>query len=157
MDDNVHMRQLITRMLQNHGVKNVYEAESAERAWDLLRKINPDLIVLDWVMNGMSGLGLVQLIRTDQQSPNPFMPVIMLTGHTSLERVQQARDAGVNEVVAKPVSPKTIVSRLTALVGHPRPYVRANGYFGPCRRRRIDAKYHGPEHRGSETREATLS
>ena len=103
--------------------------------------------VLDWVMEGMSGLDLIQMIRTNPQTPNPFVPVIMLTGHTSLDHVRQARDAGVNEFIAKPVSVKTMMSRLVSVIENPRPYVRTNVYFGPCRRRRGAEEYRGPERR----------
>jgi two-component system chemotaxis response regulator CheY len=147
VDDNVHMRKLVVTILQAFGVVQVYEAESGERAWAILRESNPDVVVLDWVMEGMSGLDLIQMIRTNAATPNPFVPVIMLTGHTSFDHVRQARDAGVNEFIAKPVSIKTMMSRLVAVIEHPRPYVRTSGYFGPCRRRRGVEEYRGPERR----------
>jgi DNA-binding response OmpR family regulator len=87
------------------------------------------------------------MIRTSTASPNPFVPIIMLTGYTSLERVRQARDAGINEFLAKPVSVKAILSRLTSVIEHPRSFVRTKMYFGPCRRRRANAEYQGPERR----------
>jgi two-component system chemotaxis response regulator CheY len=147
VDDNVHMRKLVVTILQAFGVIQIYESDSGERAWSILRESNPDIVVLDWVMEGMSGIDLVKMIRANPQSPNPFVPVIMLTGHTSLDHVQMARDSGVNEFIAKPVSVKTMMMRLAAVIEHPRPYVRTNGFFGPCRRRRQD------EHRGPERRD----
>ena len=147
VDDNVHMRKLVTTILQAFGVTQIAEAESADRAWQSLRDINPDVIVLDWVMEGMSGVDLVRMIRSNPQAPNPFVPVIMLTGHTSMEHVRQARDAGINEFIAKPVSVKTMMSRLVAVIEHPRPYVRTGSFFGPCRRRRNVGDYHGAERR----------
>jgi DNA-binding response OmpR family regulator len=99
-------------------------------------------------MEGMSGVDLVRMLRGDPLSPNPFVPVIMLTGHTSPEHVRQARDAGVNEFIAKPVSVKTMMSRLAAVIEHPRPFVRTSRYFGPCRRRRQD-EHQGPERRAA--------
>ena len=147
VDDNVHMRKLVTTILQAFGVSQIVEADSADRAWQSLRDTNPDVIVLDWVMEGMSGVDLVRMIRSNPQAPNPFVPVIMLTGHTSLEHVRQARDAGVNEFIAKPVSVKTMMSRLVAVIEHPRPYVRTGVFFGPCRRRRTVGDYHGAERR----------
>jgi len=146
VDDNVHMRRLVTAILQAFGVLHIHEASSGESGWEQLREHNPDIVIADWVMAGMSGIDLVRMVRANPQSPNPFVPVIMLTGHTSLEHVQQARDAGVNEFIAKPVSVKTMMSRLSAVIEHPRPYVRTNGYFGPCRRRRVE------EHAGGERR-----
>jgi len=147
VDDNVHMRKLVTTILQAFGVIQIYEADSGERAWAALREANPDVVVLDWVMEGMSGLELVRLIRSNPACPNPFVPVIMLSGHISAEHVHEARDAGINEFIAKPVSVKTMMSRLVAVIEHPRPYVRTNHYFGPCRRRRGAEDYRGPERR----------
>jgi two-component system, chemotaxis family, chemotaxis protein CheY len=147
VDDNVHMRKLVTTILQAFGVIQIYEAEHGERAWAILRESNPDVIVLDWVMEGMSGLELMKMIRTNPQTPNPFVPVIMLTGYTQLDHVRQARDAGANEFLAKPVSVKAIMSRLVSVIEHPRPYVRTKAYFGPCRRRRGKEEYRGPERR----------
>ena len=147
VDDNIHMRKLVTTILQAFGVIQIYEAESGDRAWAILREANPDVVVMDWMMEGMSGIELTRMIRTNPQSPNPFVPVIMLTGHTLIEDVAEARDAGINEFIAKPVSVKTMMQRLMAVIEHPRSYVRTNVYFGPCRRRRSDGDYRGPERR----------
>ena len=152
VDDNAHMRKLVVAILQAFGTVQLFEAESGERAWTLLRECNPDMVVLDWMMEGMSGLELVKMIRTNPQTPNPFVPVIMLTGYTQIEHVRQARDAGVNEFIAKPVSVKTMMSRLIAVIENPRPYVRTKVYFGPCRRRRGDNEYRGPERRRGKIR-----
>jgi DNA-binding response OmpR family regulator len=78
----------------------------------------------------------------------------MLTGYTSLEHVREARDAGINEFIAKPVSVKTMMSRLVSVIEHPRPYVRTGSYFGPCRRRRNTNEYQGPERRSERPRQA---
>ena len=156
VDDSVHMRKLVTTILQAFGVTQIAEADSADRAWQSLRDSNPDVIVLDWVMEGMSGLELIRMIRTNPQAPNPFVPVIMLTGHTSLDHVRQARDAGVNEFIAKPVSVKTMMSRLVAVIEHPRPYVRTGSFFGPCRRRRNISEYQGSERRSEQSKQVAV-
>jgi CheY-like chemotaxis protein len=152
VDDNVHMRRLVITILQAFGVHQIGEAGSGESAWETVRETNPDILILDWVMEGMSGVDLVRMLRSDPRSPNPFVPVIMLTGHTSREHVQQARDAGANEFIAKPVSVRTMMSRLAAVIEHPRPFVRTSRYFGPCRRRRQD-EHVGPERRSTKSAE----
>ena len=154
VDDSAHMRKLVSTILQAFGVQQVFEAESAERAWPLLRENNPDVVILDWMMEGMSGIELTRMIRTDAQAPNPFVPVIMLTGYTSVDHVRQARDAGANEFIAKPVAAKTLMSRLVSVIEHPRPFVRTKIYFGPCRRRRANDEYHGPERRADTAQQA---
>ena len=147
VDDNQHMRKLVVTILQAFGVVQIFEAGDGNKAWGMLRETNPDVVILDWMMDGMTGIELVKLLRTSSQTPNPFVPVIMLSGHTSLDQVRQARDAGANEFLAKPVSVKAIMSRLVSVIEHPRPYVRTKAYFGPCRRRRGKEEYRGPERR----------
>jgi len=150
VDDNQHMRTLVSTILQAFGVKGIYDCATAAEAWDLLGTHQCDLVFVDWVMDGMSGLEFTQRVRTAPDSPNPFVPIVMLTGHTSVERVRTARDAGVNEFLAKPVSAKAILTRLISVIEHPRPFVRTKMYFGPDRRRRRDGVYHGPERRAGE-------
>lgn len=158
VDDNPHMRRLVVAILQAFGTTQVFEAVSGERAMSLMREINPDVIILDWMMDGMSGVEFTQKVRTSPASCNPYVPIIMLTGLTSAECVQQARDAGVNEFLAKPVSVKAILSRLTSVIEHPRAFVRTSVYFGPCRRRRHPDEYRGPERRAeNEGAESVLA
>jgi len=149
VDDNQHMRKLVVTILQAFGAIQIYEANDGESAWTTLRDANPDVVLLDWQMDGMSGLDFVRMVRTSPQTPNPFVPVIMLTGHTHIDHVRQARDAGANEFLAKPVSVKAILTRLISVIEHPRPFVRTENYFGPCRRRRASEEYRGPERRST--------
>jgi CheY-like chemotaxis protein len=150
VDDNVHMRKLVVTILQAFGAAQIYESTDATSAWAIARETNPDVIFVDWMLEGMNGLELVRLIRTSPVSANPFVPIIMLTGYTQLDHVIQARDAGVNEFLAKPVSVKAIYSRLLSVIEYPRPYVRTTNYFGPCRRRHVRDEYTGPERRTNE-------
>jgi DNA-binding response OmpR family regulator len=154
VDDNVHMRKLVVTILQAFGAIQIFESPDGERAWTIVRDANPDVILLDWMLEGMTGLDLAQMIRTSAASTNPFVPIIMLTGYTSIDHVRRARDAGVNEFLAKPVSVKAILTRLTAVIEHPRPFVRTKSYFGPCRRRRGIAEYQGPERRSDSNMSA---
>ncbi|HEY4941976.1 MAG TPA: response regulator [Rhizomicrobium sp.] len=147
VDDNQHMRKLVVAILQAFGVVQIFEAADGNRAWALLRESNPDVVILDWMMEGLTGIDVVKMVRTSSQTPNPFVPIIMLTGYTQIDHVRQARDAGVNEFLAKPVSVKAVMSRLVSVIEHPRPYVRTKAYFGPCRRRRAKEEYRGPERR----------
>ena len=150
VDDSQRMRTLVTTLLQAFGVKDILKASSAEEAWTVLASHPCDIVFVDWVMDGMSGLEFTERVRTAADSPNPFVPIVMLTGYSSVDRVHAARDAGVNEFLAKPVSAKAILTRLVSVIEHPRPFVRTKVYFGPCRRRRRDADYAGPERRQSE-------
>ena len=146
VDDNAHMRKLVYTIMQAFGTVHISEAASGERALVMLRDINPDVIILDWQMEGMTGIEFARTLRTAKTTPNPFVPIIMLTGHTHIDHVRAARDAGINEFLAKPVSAKGVMTRLASVIEHPRPFVRTPDYFGPCRRRRVE-KYEGEERR----------
>jgi CheY-like chemotaxis protein len=146
IDDNPHMLSLMSTVLLAVGIRNVLEASDADDGWRKLLANPCDLVFVDWVMDGKSGLDFTKQVRTAPDSPNPYLPVVMVSGHTSVERVRDARDAGVNEFLAKPVSSKAILHRLSSVIDNPRPFVRTKTYFGPCRRRRSE-DYHGPERR----------
>jgi len=155
VDDNAHMRKLVSAIVRAFGVVEAYETDNAKTAWALFCKHSPDVIILDWILGGMSGIDLAKMIRTSADSPNPLVPIIMLTGHTGLEHVRVARDAGINEFLAKPVSANALLARLLSVVVHPRRFVRTPTYFGPCRRRRDDDTYRGPERRTAHSGEIT--
>ncbi len=147
VDDNPHMRRLVFAILHSVGVHDIFGAADAEHAWTLLTDIKPDIMILDWMLGGMSGLELTKKIRNDPASPDPLIPIVMLTGYTSKERVQEARDAGVSEILTKPVSAREILTRLVAVIERPRHFVRAGDFVGPDRRRRREQEYEGPERR----------
>ncbi|MFC6855513.1 response regulator [Marivibrio halodurans] len=139
VDDNHHMRFLIRGILQSFGIRDVHECTDGHDAFGAL-KVNPvDIVILDWVMQPVDGLEFTRRLRTDTESPDPFLPIIMLTAHTEKHRIEAARDAGISEFLAKPVTPIDLYSRIHAVIEHPRPFVRIGDYFGPDRRRKIES------------------
>ncbi len=150
VDDNKHMRALVKSILHALGVRNVHEAIDGADAFKELRHFPADLIICDWNMEPLDGLDFVRLVRTGGDSPNPYVSIIMLTGHTEMNRVIEARDSGVNEFLAKPISAKKLYSRIKTIIEHERKFIKAGRYFGPDRRRRNDPNYTGSERRKSE-------
>ncbi len=153
VDDNRHMRSLVRSVLRALGVRHIKEATDGADAYARLGIYAADVVICNWQMSPMDGLEFVRLLRTDTNSPNPFVPVIMLTAHTEAKRVVEARDAGVSEFLAKPFSAHQLYSRIRAIIEHPRPFVRAQMYVGPDRRRRQDPDFKGPERRTQDTAE----
>ncbi len=154
IDDNRHMRLLVKSIINVLGILDVAEAENGAEAFKALEEFEADLIIVDWKMSPMDGVQFTHRIRNDDDSPNIYVPIIMLTGHTEVERVTEARDAGVTEFLAKPVSALQLFQRIRAIIEVPRQYVRTADYFGPDRRRRDEQDYTGPERRrqrGEET------
>lgn len=147
VDANVHMRTILKAILEAFGVTAISPVGEGKQAWEELRLLRPDILFLDWKLADMSGLEFAKTVRNASTSPNPFIPIIMLTGHAQARDVIHARDAGVTEVLAKPISPKGILTRLTTVIERPRSFVRTKVYYGPCRRRRGNEEYRGPERR----------
>jgi CheY-like chemotaxis protein len=148
-EDNKPMRGLVREILEALGVGTILEAANGEAALKHLGAHAVDIVILDWNMEPMDGMELTRQIRTSPESANQFVPIIMLSGHTERTRVLQARDAGVTEFMAKPVSVKALCARINAIIDSPRPFIRASGYFGPDRRRRA-LPFNGPDRRGED-------
>jgi CheY-like chemotaxis protein len=150
VDDNQHMRMLLTEILRALGVRHVFEALDGAEALQLLRETQIDIVMTDLTMGPLDGIDFVNLLRNSPDSPAPFAPVIMITGHSTQRRVAEARDVGVNEFLAKPVTARGVIHRINLIVEHPRPYIRCETYFGPDRRRRQDPGFTGPWRRGGD-------
>ncbi len=136
VDDQDFIRSLLRHILGVLGCTTISDAANGEAAWEIIRDNPPDLLIVDWEMEPMDGMELVRKIRNDDASPDRFMPIIMITAHSKRPRIIEARDIGINEFVMKPVSARTLFSRLNAVIEHPRRFVRAGEYFGPDRRRK---------------------
>lgn len=135
VDPNRHIRSLVRGVLAAFRVHDVREASDGAEAFKEWRTFAADLIITEFMMTPVDGVEFVHLVRTASDSPNPYVPIIMLTGYTERHNVAKARDAGISEFLAKPISAQTLYARLTAAVFRPRPFVRLKTYFGPDRRR----------------------
>ncbi len=152
VDDNKFMRTVVESICHGLGIVKFQQAEYVDQALEILRRDAIDLIITDWHMEPTDGLKFVKFLRNDSRSPNPYVPVIMLTGHGDRDRVYEARDAGVNMFMAKPISAKALYERLVWMINHPLPFIRTNDYFGPDRRRKdIGAPAGQKERRAGET------
>lgn len=156
-DDNAHMRAIVGAVLKSIGIQHLREAHDGAEALAILRDWPVDVAIVDFRMEPIDGVEFTRLVRQAEDSVNPFLPIIMLTGYADRGRVMEARDAGVTELVVKPVTAKAVIARLQAVIFHPRPFVRTESYFGPCRRRKDSVGYQGVERRGQAEREAAAA
>ncbi len=133
VEDNVHFRTLIRSILIALGMTNLSEADDGVEALEILSDQTPDLVILDWKMEGMDGVECVRQIRT-LGGANRFVPIIMVTGYTETCLMNKARDAGVNGFLGKPISPQSLLGRITSVMENPQDYYESEDYFGPDRR-----------------------
>ena len=155
VEDNQHMRVLLRSLLNSVGIRDVHEAGSGGAALEILREKKCDLVLSDLVMNPVDGLEFTREIRSEK-SINPFLPIIMITGYTEKHRVEAARDAGVTEFLAKPITPHSLYARIVEIVERPRAFVRCDSFFGPDRRRKAVENYAGPWRRHDDFQDLAI-
>lgn len=152
IDDNTYMRRIVRTLLHSFGVREVMEAEDGATGLELFQSHLPDIVITDWAMPIFDGIELTRMIRNPNSSPNAYVPIILLTGHSEKKRVIEARDAGITEFLAKPISAKLLYQRIASTILTPRPFVKTATYFGPDRRRgRTGEAPNGRERRQEET------
>jgi CheY-like chemotaxis protein len=147
IDDNIHMRKILRTLLHAFGVREVHEAEDGATGLNAFTDHTPDIIITDLAMPIFNGIELTQMIRQPGANSNPYVAIIMLTGHSEKKRVVSARDAGVTEFLVKPISAKGLYQRIVNVVANPRPFIKTKTYFGPDRRRIVNPNYAGTERR----------
>ena len=147
VDDNSYIVSLLRSTLLGLGVGNVKTFTSAKDAIEFMKLVNEnpvkagvmqlDFIVSNWQMAPIDGLMLLRWIRTHKESANRFIPFLMVTGFGDKKKVEQARDLGVSEVMAKPFSVTSVADKLLQVITSNRQFVQNSTYFGPDRRRQL--------------------
>ncbi len=115
VDDSRVMRNIIKNTVSSRqGVQvECLEAESGLDAWRVLENETVDILLLDWNMPGLDGLGLVKRLRAVPKYQK--LPIIMITSETAKSSVIEAVKAGVNDYLTKPVSEKLLHSKIDRL------------------------------------------
>ncbi len=136
VDGDVDLARVLRSMLAEMGFLNCDTTSSGAEAYQMLKEEAYDFLITEWKLSQLDGLELIRKIRRAPDSPNPVLPIIMLTGRSEQVDVVTARDLGINEFVVKPFTAKTIYNRIERIIEHPREFVLAPNYVGPTRRSR---------------------
>ena len=111
IDDEPAIRDMLQIALDAAGCKVVL-AEDAKQAYSIIIDTPPDLILLDWMMPGTSGIELLRRLRRDEIN----VPVIMLTAKVEEASKIAGLDSGADDYIAKPFSLRELVSRVKAIL-----------------------------------------
>lgn len=149
IDPNALSIELTQDVLAMMGARQIRKCARSDRAIEALRNDPFDIVITEWNTEPMNGLELIEFIRTSPNSPNRLMPILLMTARSEQEYVLQARDRGMTEFLAKPFTVEALHRRLVSIVAYPRPFIDADRYFGPDRRRRREIGYKGPERRAT--------
>lgn len=113
VEDENEIRDMLRFALERADYE-VREAATAEDAFHKLDGPLPDLLLIDWMLPGMSGVDLVRRLRNDELTQN--LPMIMLTARGEETDKLKGFDIGVDDYITKPFSPKELLARIKALL-----------------------------------------
>ncbi|WP_053005678.1 response regulator [Kiloniella spongiae] len=115
VDDEPFIQKIIKSILISLDVKDIRLAKDGAEGYQLLQAKPTDLIFIDWTMEPMSGIELLEKIRASDKQEIAETPVIMLTAHSEQDYVKKAISAGANDYLVKPVSPLLLQQRIEGI------------------------------------------
>lgn len=110
VDDFSTMRRIVKNLLRDLGFTNTHEADDGTTAWPMLQSGDYDFLVTDWNMPGMSGIELLQKVRSDEKLKT--LPVLMVTAEAKRDQIVAAAQAGVNGYVVKPFTAAALKEKI---------------------------------------------
>ncbi|MDH5601153.1 MAG: phosphate regulon transcriptional regulator PhoB [Gammaproteobacteria bacterium] len=113
IDDERAIRDMVCMALSQEQF-NYQQASDAHKAEVLIKQTSPQLILLDWMMPGISGIDFARKLRRMPETEN--IPIIMLTAKTEEEHIVKGLESGVDDYLTKPFSPRELVARIKALL-----------------------------------------
>lgn len=134
VDENPHVCTILGAILESFNFKEVKTATNYEEAKIHMELGAVDCVFLDWMETPSHGLKVVDDIRNAAHRVNPNVPIILCTGYTDITRLELATEVGVDEILVKPVQPKSVLRKVASALYGPRSYW-VNGDHGNQRRR----------------------
>ena len=119
VEDDPAIREMLRFVLQQNQFE-ITESEDAESAFSLIQERPPSLILLDWMLPGMSGVDLARKLKRRRETRN--LPVIMITAKGEEEDMVRGLDSGADDYVTKPFSPRELIARIRAVLRRALPH-----------------------------------
>ncbi len=113
VEDEPSIQELIAASLRHSGYK-VLRADSAEDAMLLVTEVLPDVVLLDWMLPGLSGIQYARRLRSEERTTG--LPIIMLTARSDEHDKVSGLDAGADDYLTKPFSPRELQARIKAVL-----------------------------------------
>ncbi len=123
---------ILVQILTGFGAKVLHRCETVKAAQDCVQTTELDLAIVDAM--GGEGYDYIKWLRHSRVEPNCFVPVLLTAGHTPSAAVNQARDCGAHFIMAKPLTPITVLERILWIAREGRRFVECDTYMGPDRR-----------------------
>ena len=133
-DDHREGSSILVQIIRSFGARTFFRCMTTAEAEQVATDNELHLVLINANLKEGSAYDFIGWLRRANLQPSSFAPVILITGHTQRSNVARARDCGANIVVAKPVSPASVLERIVWVSREKRPYVRCANYVGPDRR-----------------------
>jgi len=137
-DPSPYLSMIAHSILRGFGTNKVLEVRNSMGVVQTLSAQKIDILLCDARLPPHGGLSLTKAIRRKVDNENRMIPILVMSNDTRETTIRQARDAGANMVIAKPMSPASLYDRLAWIAMTPRQFVDAPTYFGPDRRFKIE-------------------
>lgn len=132
IDDNRHFQTIMRTMLRHFGFRHVEAFADPHQAMTFVTENPIDIAFVDHQMPELTGVEWTRRVRRTTNLANRDMTIIMVTGNADTRMLHSALGAGVDDVLAKPLAPHTLMRHIVRAIGRPRKYHRgAEGYYGP--------------------------
>lgn len=149
LEQNPLSSDAIQLLMRRLGVKDVKCAQEVDTAFEIFQQHPIDLVICDWSPT-VDGIEFLHMVRNDSSRTNPYIPVILLTAFSEPDHLKKAVNAGINEFISKPFTPRRIYRRIKKVIEVPHFFVRSGVYFGPCRRHMKIAHHHNQNEKNAD-------
>lgn len=135
VDEHPGMRMVWFALLHGFGIRRISQLDTLDGIETFLAERKIDIMILDYRISGGDAVKTVRALRMNPEDPLRFLPIIACTASTNPGVIWRLVEAGVDEILAKPVTIKEAARKMEAVINHRRPFVSTPAYFGPVYRK----------------------
>lgn len=146
-DADTNTRGLLAEVLRSAGFFMITQARDGNELLERTAEYHPRIVITTSRLPGLSGLDYTRLIRAGHKEVSRQTSIIVMTDTPTKVFLDAAQQAGVDEMLARPFSSKSVIVRVQSVIERPREFIDCAVYVGPCRRRRMIDDYNGPMRR----------
>lgn len=137
-DSNTYFSSLLFSMLKGFGADKIVQSRDWGTAIEALANSKIDVLLCDALFPPGGGVGFMRGLRGDAKAAYRKIPILFMTSDGRVSATKEARDAGANMIIMKPLSPKILFERLVWVTFDARSFVETPTYSGPDRRFRVE-------------------
>jgi CheY-like chemotaxis protein len=134
IEPNKFEREIIIDLLRKAGARNVKAFADGDSAIQTLEEFAANVVISSFEQTPLDGAAWTAAFRRNHRLANRTAAIFVTSGAFSRAMAEQCRHAGANALIGKPLSAKVLTATINKVLAHPRPFVEAAGYIGPCRR-----------------------